>query len=105
MGNDRSEGVTSLCFPSHGSRIGGVGDKANRKDDTGLHSVGRGGAGKPRRALGELKDQDTCRLELCDPETAEILRDPNIPTETLTFHGQTQSASLFSGFHQPRFHG
>lgn len=104
MGNDRSEGVTSLCFPSRDSRIGGVGDKADRRDDTGLHPVVRG-AGNPRRALGELKDQDTCRLKLCDPETAEILGDCNILTETLTFHGQTQSAPLFPGFHQPRFHG
>lgn len=104
MENDKSEGVTSLCFPFPDSRIGGVGDKADRRDDTGLHPVGRGGTGNPRRVLGELKDQDTCRLELRDPETAEILGDCNIPTETLTFQGQTQSASLFPGFHQPRSH-
>lgn len=101
MENDKSKGVTSLCFPSPDSRIGGVGDKADRRDDTGLHPVDRGGAGNPRRALRELKDQDTCRLELSDPETAEILGDRNIPTETLTFQGQTQPASLFPGFHQP----
>lgn len=82
--DDKSAGETYLCFPSHDSRSGRVGDKTTRKD-TGLHPVGQGGAAKSNMCPREIKGSGRVQIGASWPRTSvSPVVHHNISTEPLT---------------------